>query len=121
KLVEDGPRAPVPSLASLLGGVAGAGRFALDREQAGDDAHALEGDAVAGASRFDESTPRVSPAPWALSAGAFEKARDARAVALHGAREVLTEEAFDAVRVACRRIEERHPARIGPSPHRAVA
>jgi hypothetical protein len=37
------------------------------------------------------------------------------------AREIFSEEAFDAVGVARRRIEERHPARVGPGPHRAVA
>ena len=108
------------SVATLPGVIAGRRRFALDGEEARDDPHALKRDAVAAARGFDEPTPGVSPAPWALSTGALEKGRDARAVALHSAREVFPEEAFDALGVAGRRIEERDPARVGPSPDRAV-
>ena len=121
KLIEDRTTQSLSSIATLLRVVTGGRRFALDRKELRDDAHAFEGDAVAGAGSFHQPTSAVSPAPGALSARAFEKARDARAVALHGAREVVTEKAFDAFRVARRRIEERHPAGIGPSPYRAVA
>ena len=50
KLVEDGSRAAITSLASLLGGIAGTRRFALDREQAGDDEPLPRGGASRGPS-----------------------------------------------------------------------
>ena len=121
KLVEDRPTESSTSLAPLLGVVARARRFSLDREQARDDAHAFERDAVAGARGFDQTSSRMRPAARSLAAGALEEGRDARAVALHGAREVRAEEALHALGVADGRVEEGHPSRVGPSPHRAVA
>ena len=60
KVVEHRPGGPGAPLASLLGGVAGARGFALDGEEAGDDAHAFERDAVARARRLDEPPARMS-------------------------------------------------------------
>jgi len=121
QLVEDGSTRTLASLATLLRVVAGAAGLALDGEELGDDAHAFERDAVAAARGFDEASARVRPASRALAAGALEEVGDAGAVALHGAGEVVAEEAFDAVGVAGGRIEERHPAGIGPGPDGAVA
>src|ERR1700685_117640 len=63
----------------------------------------------------------MAPTAGPLASGAFEERRHARAVALHRARELLPEEATHAAGVTARRIEEGHPARIGPAPHRAAA
>ena len=109
------------ALAPLLGVVASAGRISLDCEQARDDAYAFESDAIASARGFDQASSRMGPAPWALAARALEEGQDARAVALHGAREVRAEEAFHTLGVADGRIEEGHPSGVGPGPHRAVA
>src|SRR5450432_1549487 len=121
KLVEDRPTELSASLAPLLGVVACARRVSLDREQARDDAHAFEGDAVAGARGFDQTSSRMRPAARSLAAGALEEGRDARAIALHGAREVRAEKTLHALGVTDGRVEEGHPSRVGPSPHRAVA
>ena len=121
KLIEDRTSVLVSSCTPLLGGIAGACGIPLDPEHSRDDAHAFESDTVAGARGFDESTARVGPTPWPLAARALEEGRDARAVALHGAREVVAEKPPDAVGVAFWRIEERDPARVGPAPHGAVA
>src|ERR1019366_6604616 len=121
KLIEERPTGSSASLTSLLGVVACARRVSLDREQARDDSHALEGDAIAGARGFDQTSSCVRPAPRSLAAGAFEESRDARAIALHGAREIGAEKALHALGVADGRVEEAHPSRVGPSPHRAVA
>src|SRR5204863_5404167 len=80
-----------------------------------------ERDLVAGARRLDEATAAVSHATWPLPTSALDERGDARPIALHGAAEVVAEEATYAIRVAARRVEERHPARVGPGPHRTGA
>jgi hypothetical protein len=62
KLIEDRGRVSLSTQAALFGVVAGPRRFALDAKQLGDDAHALERDAVAAACGLDETASRVSPA-----------------------------------------------------------
>jgi hypothetical protein len=121
KLVEDRSTEALASLAPLLSAIARARRLSLDRKEAGDDPHAFERNAVASARGFDEATPCVRPAAGALAARALEEAHDARAIALHGAREVGTKKALDALGVADGRVEEAHPSCVGPSPHRAAA
>ncbi len=120
-LVGDGPGARVATVTSLIGRVAIDGRLALDCEEPGDDAQTFERDRVTGSSRLDETAAAVRPESRALAAGPLEEGGDAGAVALHRAREVGTEEAFDAVGISRRRIEERHPSCVGPAPHGAVA
>ena len=58
----------------------------------------------------------MSPASRALAAGALEEAQEVGPVALHGAAEVVAEEASHAVGVATRRVEERDPSSVGPRP-----
>ncbi|WXB19712.1 hypothetical protein LZC94_21110 [Pendulispora albinea] len=118
QLVENGPCVLVSSCAPLLGGVAGESGRALDREDARDKAKSVERESIARARGFDEAFPSVAPAARPLAARALEERRDAGAVALHGAREVVTEESFYTLRVAARRIKERDPSRVGPTPHR---
>ena len=60
KLIEDRTSQSLSAIATLLCVVTGARGFAFDGEQSRDDAHAFEGDAVAGASGFYETTPAVA-------------------------------------------------------------
>jgi hypothetical protein len=121
KVVEDRATEALASLAPLLSAIARTRRLSLGREEAGDDAHAFERHAIPSPRGFDEPTPCVRPAAGALAARALEEAHDARAIALHGAREVGTKEALDALGVADGRVNEAHPSCVGPSPHRAAA
>src|ERR1700733_3881307 len=121
KLVEHGPCMLVAARAALLGGGAGERRCALDGEEAGDDVQALQRDGVARTRGLDETSSSMRPAPRAPASYALEERGDAGAVALDGAREVLAEKTPGAVRGAARRIEEGHPARVGPAPHGARA
>jgi hypothetical protein len=61
KLVEDRTSQSLSAIATLLRVVTGGHRFAFDGEQSRDDAHAFEGDAVAGTRCFYETTPAVGP------------------------------------------------------------
>ncbi len=69
ELVENGPAELIASVAPLLGVIARTGRIAFDHEEAGDDAHAFERDAVAGARGFDKAASSVGPASARTSLG----------------------------------------------------
>jgi hypothetical protein len=76
QLVQDRAGASIAAAASLLGVVAGESGVTLDREQARDDANALEGDAITGTRRGNESSASVRPAARSLAAFAFEESGD---------------------------------------------
>src|SRR6185437_10263828 len=100
---------------SLGRGVARLRALPLHREQASDDAQALDGDFVAAARGFGEPAPAVAPAAGALAARALDEGGDARAVALHAPMQLVAKKPPHAVRIAGPRIEEGHPARVRPA------
>ncbi len=85
------------AFASLMGVVAGESRGSLDGEELGNDADAVEGRGIARARRVRETAPSMAPASWTFASGALQECGHAGAVALHGAREIVAEEATHAV------------------------
>ncbi len=81
----------------------------------------FEGRGIARARGLHETSATVTPAAGTLATRALEERHHAGAVALHGAGEVVAQEAPHAVRVGARCIEEDHPACVGPAPHGAAA
>ncbi len=100
EIVDDGRGVALSASATLISGVARERRSALDGEEARDDVEPFARDDVTGASGVDETSAAMTPATRPRAASALEERHDAGAVALHGAREVRAEEAFDAVGVA---------------------
>ncbi len=81
----------------------------------------FECDGLARASHLHQAAPCMTPTAWTASASAFDECQDVGSIALHGAREVVTEKPTYTVRIAFGRIEESHPAVICPTPDRADA
>src|ERR1041384_6262843 len=121
KLLDDGDALALAAREALFRGVTGPRRSALDGEERGDQAQAFERDGVSFAHCLDDTPPRMCHSARALAASPLNAVGDRRPVTLHVARQILAEEIADALRVAVRGVEETHPARVGPAPHRAGA
>src|SRR5262249_35741655 len=96
-LIKHGTTLLVASRSTLLGVVAGALGFALDHEERRDQVQGRQCDLISATCALDKTPPAIAPAAWTFTTGTLEKARDLRAVALHGASEIVSEESAHAV------------------------
>jgi hypothetical protein len=106
QVVEHRPGALDAAGASLVGGIARQCRLAFDGEQRRDLAHTFQRQDVTRTRCLVETSSRVALTAGALAAGTPDERRHAGDVALHGASEIVAEEASDVVGVGARRVEE---------------
>ena len=119
ELIEHGATLLTAARTPRLGRVARERRVTLDREEPRHNAETFERHRVPEARGVHAASAAMTPASRAAAASTFDEVGDVGSVALHVAREGVAEEGAHAVRGRARRVDEAHPAGVGPTPDRA--